>query len=117
MKGMREKRKEYKDNSRESRVPVRSSADTDHDIESITEIMDRFFPSPLGGLLAPGANKRLRREAAPDMDSNEDLFDFEEVTSESDRRRDTKCHRQALSEFESEPFSLSATESETEFAE
>ena len=109
---MREKRKEYKDNSRESRVPVRSSADTDHDIESITEIMD----SAIAGferLIARGAREGLRREAA--------LQDVAGDEAAPDRRRppgrDRKYHGQALSEFESEPFSLSATESETEFTE
>lgn len=70
-------------------------------------------------LLAQGANQGPRREAAPqDMAGNEESFALDEVL-ESHRppTRDTKYHGKALSEFECEPFSLSATESETEFAE
>ena len=55
------------------------------EIESITSIMDRFLPSLLGGLIAKGPAKGLRREAVPDMDDFEDLFDFEEATPEGSR--------------------------------
>ena len=89
----------------------RTIADTDHDIESITEIMPRVLLD-IERLIARGA-------ALQDVAGDEESPAFDEAAP--DRRRppgrDRKCHGQALSEFEYEPFNLSATESETEFAE
>lgn len=87
--------------------------------ESITSIMDKSLLG-LERFVAQEANKGPRRDAAPrDIAGNEESFALDEVIPErhGPSGRDTKCHGQALSEFECETFSPSATESETEFVE
>ena len=89
------------------------------EIESITDIMDSAGHG-FERFIARGAREGLRREAAlQDVAGDEESLAYDEAAP--DRRRppgrDRKYRGQALSEFEYEPCSPSATESETGFAE